>query len=85
MSRRAITEAADRRAAAISSARHVMEAAEAAERAEQQAARASDETAFMLMNPQTRAGQLIEFGVTSQIFTHPKDKRTEEYVTGRFG
>jgi hypothetical protein len=41
MSRRAITEAADRRAAAISSARHVMEAAEAAERAEQQAARAS--------------------------------------------
>jgi phosphate transport system ATP-binding protein len=51
----------------------------------QQAARASDETAFMLMNPQTRAGQLIEFGVTSQIFTHPKDKRTEDYVTGRFG
>jgi phosphate transport system ATP-binding protein len=51
----------------------------------QQAARASDETAFMLMNPQTRAGQLIEFGATSQIFTHPKDKRTEDYVTGRFG
>jgi phosphate transport system ATP-binding protein len=51
----------------------------------QQAARASDETAFMLMHPQTRAGQLIEFGVTSQIFTHPKDKRTEDYVTGRFG
>jgi phosphate transport system ATP-binding protein len=51
----------------------------------QQAARASDETAFMLMDPQTRAGQLIEFGVTSQIFTHPKDKRTEDYVTGRFG
>jgi phosphate transport system ATP-binding protein len=51
----------------------------------QQAARASDETAFMLMHPQTRAGQLIEFGITSQIFTHPKDKRTEDYVTGRFG
>ncbi|MEO7909800.1 MAG: phosphate ABC transporter ATP-binding protein PstB [Roseiflexaceae bacterium] len=51
----------------------------------QQAARASDETAFMLMNPDTRAGQLVEFGATSQIFTHPKDKRTEDYVTGRFG
>ena len=51
----------------------------------QQAARASDETAFMLMHPQTRAGQLVEFGLTSQIFTHPKDKRTEDYVTGRFG
>jgi phosphate transport system ATP-binding protein len=51
----------------------------------QQAARASDETAFMLMHPQSRAGQLIEFGTTSQIFTHPKDKRTEDYVTGRFG
>jgi len=51
----------------------------------QQAARASDETAFMLMNPQSRAGQLIEFGPTSQIFTHPKDQRTEDYVTGRFG
>ncbi|MDQ2997199.1 MAG: phosphate ABC transporter ATP-binding protein PstB [Chloroflexota bacterium] len=51
----------------------------------QQAARASDETAFMLMHPQSRAGQLIEFGATSQIFTHPKDKRTEDYVTGRFG
>ena len=51
----------------------------------QQAARASDETAFMLMHPQSRAGQLVEFGTTSQIFTHPKDKRTEDYVTGRFG
>jgi phosphate transport system ATP-binding protein len=51
----------------------------------QQAARASDETAFMLMHPQSRAGQLIEFGATNQIFTHPKDKRTEDYVTGRFG
>jgi phosphate transport system ATP-binding protein len=51
----------------------------------QQAARASDETAFMLMHPQTRAGQLVEFGPTSQIFTHPKDQRTEDYVTGRFG
>jgi phosphate transport system ATP-binding protein len=51
----------------------------------QQAARASDETAFMLMHPQSRAGQLIEFGATSQIFTHPQDTRTEDYVTGRFG
>jgi phosphate transport system ATP-binding protein len=51
----------------------------------QQAARASDETAFMLMDPQSRAGQLVEFGATSQIFTHPQDKRTEDYVTGRFG
>ena len=51
----------------------------------QQAARASDETAFMLMDPATRAGQLIEFGPTTQIFTRPADKRTEDYVTGRFG
>src|SRR5262249_3848252 len=51
----------------------------------QQAARASDETAFMLMEPQTRAGQLIEFAPTDQLFTNPKDKRTEDYVTGRFG
>ncbi len=51
----------------------------------QQAARASDETAFMLMDPATRAGQLIEFGPTRQIFTRPTDRRTEDYVTGRFG
>jgi phosphate transport system ATP-binding protein len=51
----------------------------------QQAARASDATAFMLMNPQTRAGQLVEVGPTNQIFTHPQDQRTEDYVTGRFG
>src|SRR5215210_4193106 len=51
----------------------------------QQAARASDDTAFMLMDPQSRAGQLIEFGTTNQIFTQPKDKRTEDYITGRFG
>jgi phosphate transport system ATP-binding protein len=51
----------------------------------QQAARASDETAFMLMEPETRAGQLVEFGTTEQIFSNPKDKRTEDYVTGRFG
>jgi phosphate transport system ATP-binding protein len=51
----------------------------------QQAARASDDTAFMLMDSQTRAGQLIEFGATRQIFTNPREKRTEDYVTGRFG
>ncbi len=51
----------------------------------QQAARASDETAFLLMNSETRAGQLIEFGPTIDIFTNPKDKRTEDYVSGRFG
>jgi len=51
----------------------------------QQAARASDDTAFMLMDPATGAGQLIEFGPTNQIFTRPHDQRTEDYVTGRFG
>lgn len=44
-----------------------------------QAARISDHTAFMYM------GELIEFGVTQQIFTNPKDHRTESYITGRFG
>jgi phosphate transport system ATP-binding protein len=51
----------------------------------QQAARASDETAFMLMDPETRAGQLVEFGPTQQLFTNPHDRRTEDYITGRFG
>jgi phosphate transport system ATP-binding protein len=51
----------------------------------QQAARASNQTAFMLMDPVTRAGQLVEFGSTNQLFTNPKDRRTEDYVTGRFG
>jgi phosphate transport system ATP-binding protein len=45
----------------------------------QQAARASDHTAFFYL------GELVEFGPTSQIFTSPKAKRTEDYVTGRFG
>ncbi len=45
----------------------------------QQAARASDVTAFML------AGELVESGPTSEIFTRPRDRRTEDYVTGRFG
>lgn len=45
----------------------------------QQAARISDKTAFFLM------GELIEFDDTDKIFTNPKDKRTEDYITGRFG
>jgi phosphate transport system ATP-binding protein len=45
----------------------------------QQAARISDLTAFFLL------GELIEVGTTSEIFTRPKDKRTEDYITGRYG
>lgn len=45
----------------------------------QQAARVSDDTAFFLM------GEVVEFGKTSNIFARPKDKRTEDYITGRFG
>jgi phosphate transport system ATP-binding protein len=45
----------------------------------QQAARVSDYTGFMLL------GELVEFGVTRQLFTGPKDRRTEDYITGRFG
>jgi phosphate transport system ATP-binding protein len=50
----------------------------------QQAARTSDFTAFMLAN-QRRAGEVIEFGPTDDIFNRPKDSRTEDYITGRFG
>jgi phosphate transport system ATP-binding protein len=50
----------------------------------QQAARVSDYTAMMMMRPD-RAGEMIEFDVTTTMFTRPKDKRTEDYVTGRFG
>jgi phosphate transport system ATP-binding protein len=45
----------------------------------QQAARISDDTGFMLL------GELIEMGPTAGLFTHPRDKRTEDYVTGRYG
>ena len=45
----------------------------------QQAALASDSTAFMLN------GELVEFGPTAELFTRPRDKRTEDYITGRFG
>ncbi|MBN1888902.1 MAG: phosphate ABC transporter ATP-binding protein [Thermoflexales bacterium] len=50
----------------------------------QQAARVSDYTAMMMMRPD-RAGEVIEFDVTTKVFTRPSDKRTEDYVTGRFG
>ncbi len=45
----------------------------------QQAARVSDYTAFMYM------GKLIEFGATDQVFTNPRNKQTEDYITGRYG
>ena len=45
----------------------------------QQAARVADDTAFFLL------GDLIEFGSTKQVFSYPRDKRTEDYITGRFG
>jgi phosphate transport system ATP-binding protein len=50
----------------------------------QQAGRVSDMTAFMMMGAD-RAGSLVEYGLTDQIFTNPKDKRTEDYISGRFG
>ena len=50
----------------------------------QQAARVSDHTAFFTMD-EDRAGNLIEYGDTNQIFTNPRDRRTEDYITGRFG
>ena len=45
----------------------------------QQATRISDNTAFFLI------GEMVEFGKTDDLFTHPTDKRTEDYITGRFG
>ena len=45
----------------------------------QQAARVSDDTAFFLV------GEVVEFGATEDIFSRPQDKRTEDYITGRFG
>jgi phosphate transport system ATP-binding protein len=50
----------------------------------QQASRVSDYTAFMLAE-EDRIGRLVEFAPTSQIFTNPSEKRTEDYITGRFG
>ena len=45
----------------------------------QQAARVSDDTAFFLV------GEVVEFAYTKTMFSYPKDKRTEDYITGRFG
>jgi len=50
----------------------------------QQASRVSDYTAFMLAE-EDRIGRLVEFGPTSRIFTNPSERRTEDYITGRFG
>jgi phosphate transport system ATP-binding protein len=50
----------------------------------QQAARVSDTTAFMLMG-EGRAGELVEMSPTIELFRNPKDRRTEDYITGRFG
>jgi len=51
----------------------------------QQAARVSDFTAMMMLYEETRSGTVIEYDNTKTIFTRPSDKRTEDYVTGRFG
>jgi phosphate transport system ATP-binding protein len=51
----------------------------------QQAARVADYTAFMLMNSDDRCGELVEFGPTVELFNRPRDRRTEDYITGRFG
>ncbi len=50
----------------------------------QQAARVSDYTGLLLPGPD-RVAELVEFGPTSQIFTTPRDRRTEDYITGRLG
>ena len=51
----------------------------------QQATRVSDVTAMMMLSGEGRSGTVIEVDETNTIFTRPKDKRTEDYVTGRFG
>ena len=50
----------------------------------QQAARVADRVAFFMIN-ERGAGELVEYGSAEQIFTRPREKRTEDYVTGRFG
>jgi phosphate transport system ATP-binding protein len=51
----------------------------------QQAARVADQTVFMSMNPDTRAGFVVEVAPPAELFTVPKDQRTVDYITGRFG
>ena len=50
----------------------------------QQASRVSDFTAFFLAGAE-RVGELVEYGPSERIFTNPREKRTEDYITGRFG
>jgi len=50
----------------------------------EQAARVSDMTAFMMMEDD-KAGALVEYAPTPELFSNPVDKRTEDYITGRFG
>ncbi len=50
----------------------------------QQAARVSDAAAFMTME-EDRAGIMVEYGPTAELFSNPRDRRTEDYITGRFG
>ena len=51
----------------------------------QQAARVSDETAFFNISEVGQPGELVEVGSTSDIFSHPQNKQTEDYISGRFG
>jgi phosphate transport system ATP-binding protein len=51
----------------------------------QQAARVSDLTAMMMLTDDGKSGTIVEVGDTRMMFSQPKDKRTEDYVTGRFG
>jgi phosphate transport system ATP-binding protein len=51
----------------------------------QQAARVSEQTAFFNLSGVGKPGKLIEMDETQKIFTNPADKRTEDYITGRFG
>lgn len=51
----------------------------------QQAARVSDFTAFLMIENQGDPGRVVEYGLTSVMFTNPADNRTENYITGRFG
>ena len=50
----------------------------------QQASRVSDYTSFFLVNSE-RQGHLVEYGVTDELFFNPKDQRTEDYISGKFG
>jgi phosphate transport system ATP-binding protein len=51
----------------------------------QQAGRASDFTVMMTLDPDDRAGYIVEAGETAQVFTNPRQPQTEAYITGRFG